>query len=285
MTKWSEALAQLQHNGLAHVIVTIIGSRGSTPRDISSKMIVTDNDCIDTIGGGHLEYQAIAYARKMLQKGTKSQAIQRYPLGASLGQCCGGHVSLFFECYANKYPHLWVFGAGHVAQALMSIVTSLPIPIHWVDNRPNLLQLNQNPRIQIHSSDDPTEWLTHATSGSYVLILTHDHQLDFSLCETALKRNDFGYIGCIGSKTKAKRFRYRLQQKEFSQQQIDNLICPVGHPDIEGKLPMEVAVSIASQLINFYQQSPQTSNESLSETSIIQFQKTIKHTVSNLPEE
>ena len=147
-TKWYEGLAQYQQQGVAHVLATVVAVNGSAPRDLQSKMIVTLDDCCDTLGGGSLEHDVTLTARQLLNgelepnnskassqplkagRSAKAQAVRReavyskhYPLGAKLAQCCGGSVTVMFECFHLTPPmSLLVFGGGHVATALMSIL-------------------------------------------------------------------------------------------------------------------------------------------------------------------
>ncbi|GGB92268.1 xanthine dehydrogenase accessory protein XdhC [Marinobacterium zhoushanense] len=253
MISWGEALAELQRKGEAYVMVTLIGTRGSTPRESGSKMIVTAEHSFDTIGGGNLEFQVIGHARELLCTDSDSQSLEQYPLGASLGQCCGGQVSVLFEHFAARGNSLLVFGAGHVAKALVPILAELPLRIRWVDSREQEFPSPPPERVTISINDDPVEEIEQAAPGHWILVLTHNHQLDFELTEAALNRGDVGYLGVIGSETKARRFRQRLAHRGFSEAQIEQMICPVGMPEIGGKRPMEVAVSIAAQLISHYQ--------------------------------
>ncbi|MFM2481298.1 xanthine dehydrogenase accessory protein XdhC [Celerinatantimonas sp. YJH-8] len=257
--QWSDALANLQRQGRAHVLITIVATRGSVPRAIGSKMVVTETECYDSIGGGNLEYQAIAQAKEMLNDGRQnranSQALHEYPLAASLGQCCGGHVTLWFEQFASSGTTLLVFGAGHVGQALVPITAQLPLQVRWIDNRAEFIRDQHIPGVESIYSDEPGEWIEQAPVGSYVVILTHNHQLDFELCEAALHHPSLGYIGVIGSQTKARRFQYRLKERGFSDAQISQIHSPMGLSQIGGKRPMEVAVSIAGELIAHYQQA------------------------------
>ncbi|WP_416307974.1 xanthine dehydrogenase accessory protein XdhC [Neptunicella sp. SCSIO 80796] len=254
---WFDALYQCQQHGQAYVLVTLLASAGSTPRNAGSKMVVTADSSFDTIGGGHLEYQVIAQARQWLLTGKEQQQIEHYPLSSKLGQCCGGAINVLYEVKTQHAQHLAVFGAGHVAKALMPILSQLPLQISWVDQRPELFADNQTAsHIQIKLTDEPLEIIEQLPSNSWVLIMTHNHQLDFELVDAALKRSDIGYLGMIGSDTKARRFKTRLAHKGFSTEQIARLISPVGLTDIGGKKPIEVAVSIAAQLIQRLQPEP-----------------------------
>ncbi|CUB04634.1 xanthine dehydrogenase accessory protein XdhC [Marinomonas fungiae] len=253
MKPWADVIAQLQRTGEAYVLVTVIGTRGSSPRETGSKMVVTTEHSFDTIGGGHLEYKAIAKARELMLKRQDCQHIEEYPLGATLGQCCGGKVSVLFEYFAERGKDVWLFGAGHVAKAMMPLLAELPLRVHWVDSRAEQFPEYIPDNVEQCLTDDPVGELRRASAGSYMLVLTHNHQLDYELTEAALKRADLGLIGVIGSDTKALRFRQRLAHREFSEADIANLICPVGLAEVPGKRPMEVAISIVGQLISLYQ--------------------------------
>ncbi|MGZ3254398.1 MAG: xanthine dehydrogenase accessory protein XdhC, partial [Burkholderiaceae bacterium] len=96
MNKWLSAITT-QHG--PSILVTVAHAEGSVPREAGAKMLVTPTQQFDTIGGGHLEFCAIEFARNMLAlSGTASQKrLERFPLGPTLGQCCGGVVFLAFE--------------------------------------------------------------------------------------------------------------------------------------------------------------------------------------------
>ncbi|MFC3678547.1 xanthine dehydrogenase accessory protein XdhC [Bacterioplanoides pacificum] len=246
---WFDAVQKCQHNGEAYALITVLGCSGSTPRDQSSKMVVTGEKTYDTIGGGQLEFVVTNKARELLAHNNDAQQIDHFPLGASLGQCCGGSATVLIETFAACDFQLAVFGAGHVAQALMSIVAGLPCKVTWVDSRAELFPASLPDNVRAVVSDDPGYELEQLPAAADVLILTHNHQLDYELTETALRHPCLNSIGLIGSDTKAQRFERRLAARGFSAEDIERLNCPVGLSVVPGKLPMEVAVSIAAQLI------------------------------------
>lgn len=249
--KWYDALHQCQHQGKSYVLVTVLNVAGSTPRDSGSKMLITDDSQYDTIGGGHLEFVATQQAREMLIAGEQRQTIESFPLSSKVGQCCGGAMKLLFEVQANHGQHLTIFGAGHVAQALVPILSQLPIQIRWVDDRTSLFDPALVPNnVDYCTEEDPIAEMASLGQGAWAVILTHNHQLDYELVETALKLGQLSFLGMIGSDTKAARFRTRLESRGFSQQQINQLVSPIGELNIAGKRPIEVAVSISAQLIN-----------------------------------
>ncbi|MFG1496749.1 xanthine dehydrogenase accessory protein XdhC [Saccharospirillum sp. HFRX-1] len=246
--RWFEAVNELQQNGEPLVLITVLSTAGSTPRDAATKMVVSAADQWDTIGGGNLEYQAIERARELLAAGEARTEVERVELGASRGQCCGGAAQLLFEVLVNARQPLAVFGAGHVAQRLLPILAPLDVQLSWIDPRADWLAAAPA-GVRVECLSNPVDAVADLPENGWMLVLTHNHQLDFELVQAALKRPDIGYIGVIGSATKAKRFRQRLAHRGWSDADIARLICPVGLADIPGKRPAEVAVSIAGQLI------------------------------------
>jgi len=277
-------------------------------------MIVTQDSIVDTLGGGGLEHDVINTARELLNgeiattvskevkpkvsetnddsASVSSKAVRRdavytkhYPLGAKLAQCCGGSVTVMFECFNVTPPmSVLVFGAGHVASALMTILAELPCQVDWVDSRPEMFErylvdksntnqsklYNLPAHIRPHIDDEPVDFVRpfiEQGGQRFILVMTHDHSVDFELVRAALdtisdmsashdKCSDIStpYVGCISSATKAKRFRDRLMQRGYSEQLVNQLVMPIGL-QISGKEPMAVAVSIVAQLLQQYHQA------------------------------
>jgi xanthine dehydrogenase accessory factor len=260
---WLDAAQQLSHQGQNYVLVTLLGVRGSAPRDSGTKMVVSVDATFDTIGGGHLEHKATQIAQQLMIDGESGQRIEHFPLSAKLGQCCGGNVSVLFETFINTNINIMMFGAGHVGHAIAPMLSGLPVNLHWVDERqalfppspfPNELQNFAARNVQHIVSESPSDEVATMPANSYYIVLTHNHQRDFEICSAILKRADASFLGLIGSDTKWKRFKQRFAHRGFSEQLIDTVTCPVGLSDVPGKLPMEVAVSIVAQVINLYQQ-------------------------------
>jgi len=256
MNLWHEAITYLEAQSEAYVLITLLGTRGSTPRNSGTKMVVSANKRYCTIGGGHLEFQAITKAQTLLtstqRSGENAQEIEHFPLGARLGQCCGGSVSVLFESFAAAEVNIMLFGAGHVGKALVSILAQLPCRVQWVDSReqefPDELPGN-TARIV---SETPEVEVAVSPPGTYYLVMTHNHPLDFAITQAALERKDAAYIGLIGSNTKWQRFKMRFEHRQYNSEFYDSVRCPVGLSQVPGKLPMEVAVSIAGEIIADY---------------------------------
>jgi xanthine dehydrogenase accessory factor len=250
---WLNAVNQLSGNGEAYVLVTVLGVKGSSPRDSGTKMVVTKDNFYASIGGGHLEYKTIHLARQLLKNEKNEQHVEHFALGPNLGQCCGGSTSVLFECFGARQVNIMLFGAGHVGRALAQILGDLPCRLSWVDSREEQIPPHLPDNTSFVLSDVPVDEVSTMPSNSYYIVMTHNHQLDFDICAGILKLDDFSYLGLIGSSTKWARFQRRLQHHGYSKDLISRITCPVGLSEVPGKQPMEVAVSVASEIIQHYQ--------------------------------
>ncbi|OEC36402.1 xanthine dehydrogenase accessory factor [Pseudomonas cuatrocienegasensis] len=251
-TGWINALADLQQQGEPCVLVTIIEERGSTPRNAGSKMVVTRERIFETIGGGHLEFKAMAMAREMLEARSQATRLERFALGASLGQCCGGAAVLLFEPMGEAQAQIAVFGAGHVGRALVPLLAGLPCKVRWIDSRAEEFPEVIPAGVAKVLNDEVIDQVAAMPPGSYFIVMTHNHQLDLELTAAILKRDDFAYFGLIGSKTKRAKFEHRLRERGLSSDLLQRMRCPMGIAEVKGKLPVEIAISIAGEVIATY---------------------------------
>jgi xanthine dehydrogenase accessory factor len=184
--------------------------------------------------------------------GVASHRLQRSTPGAvslNLRRAAGGNLTLH-EPLAGERPRLWVFGAGHVGQALVKLLSELAIfDITWVDSRPELLPADLDGCVTTQSCANPMELVEAAPADTRYVVLTHDHALDYELCRSILRRGDSSWLGLIGSASKAARFRSRLLRDGISGETLSTLTCPIGIPGIASKLPASIAISIAAQLL------------------------------------
>ncbi|GGA72817.1 xanthine dehydrogenase accessory protein XdhC [Neiella marina] len=248
---WSQAIVQCQQAGRGYVIATLINTQGSTPRDGGCKMVIDGEHSYDTLGGGQLEFIVIQQARELLASNRNCQLVKPIPLAAEAAQCCGGNVVVMLESFAAVDWQINLFGAGHVCQALTKILAELPCQVRVFDNRAEFDHGCYPANCRFEHCSDPVSMVAELAPSSWNIIFTHDHQLDYQLCCQLLQHQHWSFIGLIGSATKAQRFRQRLQADGFDHQQ---LTCPVGLPQVRGKQPMEVAVSITAQLQSLYYQ-------------------------------
>ena len=251
---WISALSNLQQEAQGYVLLTVLEIRGSSPRDTGTKMVVIQDKIFDTIGGGALEFQSIEIARELLQNNKHQQVTKQFNLGRDLKQCCGGVVEVFFEVFPAVEFVINIFGAGHIAQALLKILQDLDCQVTLFDSRPDLLMDKPAAHIKTVLMNQPEIAVNSCVPNSYYLVTTHDHALDQQLCESILSRADSRYCGLIGSRTKSLKFRQRLIKKGYTQQELAHLTCPMGLPELKTKLPMEIALSVMAELLQIQQE-------------------------------
>jgi xanthine dehydrogenase accessory factor len=267
-------LNQLQHAD--GVLVSVDSVQGSGPREVGAWMAVFPQTLVNTIGGGHLEFQAITEARALMARPVSENAAStathedsalttRYALGPALGQCCGGVVHLKFErisatdapalkqrLLANGQP-LALFGGGHVGRALVNVLSTLPYNVQWIDSRDEIFPAHLPPNVVCEHSDPVHAAVADVPSGASVLVMSFSHAEDLDVVAACLKRQrlhgDLKFVGLIGSKTKWATFQHRLEAKGFTAEELAFITCPIGVSGITGKEPEVIAVSVAAQLL------------------------------------
>ena len=247
------------------VLVTVVRTEGSTPREQGAWMAVFAERIVGTVGGGQLEHQAIAHARALLTAGAAGGQQRRYPLGPSLGQCCGGVMWLAYEAVdasdsgalgarlAGGGKPLALFGGGHVGSAVVRLAAALPFSLTWIDSRDEVFPADVPRNVRCEHSDPVQAAVADLAPGSQVLIMSFSHAEDLDIVAACLARQrtrgDLGFIGLIGSRTKWAVFRRRLAQRGFTDAEMDRVTCPIGVPGIQGKQPAVVAVAVVAQLL------------------------------------
>lgn len=328
MNEWVDELSDLCAADEPAVLVTVAGIRGSAPREIGAKMIVTARESIGTIGGGQLEYQCSRVAVGLLQE--PGVSLRSFPLGSAMGQCCGGVVEILFESMGAGLPawlrdlkalhgqrepaivvtrisksapvkcvvtaersfgadaaavptrlletaravldgdgqpyrnvqefyepivvpdlNIAVFGAGHVGTAVVDALSVLDCNIRWIDSRRRIFR-RVPANVRAIESSEPSLEVAAMPAGSYYLVMTHSHALDFDICDRILRRQDAAYCGLIGSLSKRRRFEKRYRQQGMPQSPIDTLVCPIGVHGISGKKPAEIAVATAAEILRLH---------------------------------
>ena len=235
-------------------------------------MAVFADDFLGTIGGGHLEFEALAQARQYLMDPAHLPALpfeKRIALGPSLGQCCGGalvlkleHVTVADEARlqanlaaeaSRRFQSLALFGGGHVGQALVKVLAPLPFHVRWIDSRDEIFPSDVAPQVVCEHSNPVHAAVPDLAPHSRVLIMSFSHAEDLDVVAACLLRQrqkkDLPYIGLIGSATKWASFKRRLVERGFSEEECQQVTCPIGVPGIEGKEPEVIAVAVAAQLL------------------------------------
>ncbi|RUX45980.1 xanthine dehydrogenase accessory protein XdhC [Mesorhizobium sp. M4A.F.Ca.ET.020.02.1.1] len=259
-------------------LVEVAATKGSTPRETGAFMLVSASAIYGTIGGGQLEYMAIDKARQMLGGRTPSRsatdearievdevcATLDVPLGPEIGQCCGGRVEVLIrpvdgaleqeliakaEVEEAHLPYVYVFGGGHVGQALASALALLPIHAVVVETRAEALE-GMPETVETRLTPMPEAIVREAHAGAAFAILTHDHALDFLIVAEALKRGDAAYVGMIGSRTKKATFKsWFLKSTDGSEAEFNRLVSPIGGNAVKDKRPPVIAALAAAEIM------------------------------------
>ena len=253
MQNWITLLAEFKQKQIPVALVTVTKCLGSTPCVVGSRLIVTINQkTYGTIGGGKLEFNAIDEAIVALKENKIIEST--YTLGPEFEQCCGGKVEFIIEPM-NQLPELFLFGAGHIGVEIAKLLVDMPFKVHLIDSRAEWFSnLELDESIITHQTSesdfktfkDVVKW----GSNSYVLVLTHNHAIDFDIITMALQ-NETKFLGLIGSKTKKVRFNNMLINEMHIPEGMSNVVCPIGL-DIGGDTPKEIAISVVAQLLQVY---------------------------------
>lgn len=251
---WHGALHRLQNQGEAHVLATQVTSQGSTPRDPGARMVITLTGCFDTLGGGTFEWQTIAAARSLLRTHQYGFHVEAFSLGGRSGQCCGGYLNVLLEAFAGCSAHVAVFGAGHIGREIISLCAPLPWDVKWYDSRPGAFaeHFKHQARLSCLSSYELQPSLAALSPNTHALVLTHNHEEDYTLIAALLERDDIASIGLIGSASKWASFAGRLKRAGYSDQQIARVRSPIGlvhGAKLTNKTPYAIALMIVTELL------------------------------------
>jgi xanthine dehydrogenase accessory factor len=330
MTDWLVSLRDALIDEPRVMIVTVVATRGSVPREAGTRMIVGAAMLRGTIGGGHLEFDAIRIARDALAAHGSGNWLVRFPLAARLGQCCGGVATLMFQpvsasaswpaqlllqrsagnafalvvgvgtpsptaslvtpdilanhagfpatvndalrkllaedgaapalipdgefaWYAERVVandfNVVVFGNGHVGRALIQVLATLPCAVTWVDQREHDFPTVVPANTTVVATDTPEDEVVDAPAGSWFIVMTHSHALDFELTARILARGDFAYFGLIGSASKRAQFEKRLAARGSSPAAMARITCPIGIDTVRSKEPGAIAIAVAAELL------------------------------------
>ncbi|MBW9055181.1 xanthine dehydrogenase accessory protein XdhC [Rhizobium mesosinicum] len=245
------------------ILIEISGTQGSTPRETGTFMLVSTGSLWGTIGGGQFEFIAIGNARELLA-GTGGRDVMDIPLGPEIGQCCGGRTQLRFrpvtdavrdeldrrqESEAGRRPEVYVFGAGHVGRALAAALAPLPLSVTVIETRQGELA-NLPVSTKCRLVPMPEALVKEMSAGAALVILTHDHALDFLIAREALVRTDLAYIGMIGSATKQATFASWLSREAGGERSwLERLTLPIGGSAVKDKRPEVIAAMTAAEIL------------------------------------
>ena len=253
-TTFYEQLVTLQTDGVAFVLVVLVESLGSTPQDAGAKMLVTSAGLhTGTVGGGRVEAKALDLATEMLAAKSASPRYVNWTLKTDVGMTCGGSVKLYFEPHpaggAGASWPIWIFGAGHVVQALVPVLAPLDCQVTVCDPRTEWLdRLPRARNLRYLHSDQPADLVAEMPDHAFLLCLTKGHASDLPVLRRALADRHFPFIGVIGSDAKAEVLRREMIASGLPPERARQFHCPVGLT-FGNNDPREIALSIAAQLL------------------------------------
>ncbi len=248
-----EHLVALESAATPFVLVTLVEALGSVPQDTGAKMLVTAAGlATGTIGGGRVEARALDLAREMLAASGPARAQPRFvswTLKGDVGMTCGGAVKLYFEPHPATAWSIAIFGAGHIAQALLPVLLPLPCSLTVFDPRPAWLdQLPRARHLRPVLLADLAPAVDSLPADAFVLCMTQGHRTDRPILHRALSTRAFPFLGVIGSDAKAAVLRRELIADGLAPALAEKFHCPVGLP-FGTNHPPEIALSIAAQLL------------------------------------
>jgi xanthine dehydrogenase accessory factor len=249
-----ERLAELSQSGIPFVCVTMVQAQGSTPQDAGSKMLVTAQGLVTgTVGGGRVELKAIECARTMLAQPvnqTPLTELVEWNLKRDVGMTCGGSVKLFFETYNHGDWRIVVFGAGHVASAVVECLSQLECHVTCVDPRADWLErIPPRSHLRKIQRDDPSTLVAEVPDDAFVVCMTMGHATDRPILEQIFRQGrKFPFLGVIGSKAKRAVLLKELTAAGIPADRADDFHCPIGL-ELGTNQPGEIAISVVAQLI------------------------------------
>lgn len=245
-----EKLTELLFSNTPFVMVTLVDVIGSSPQDTSSRMLVTQEGLYDgTIGGGKVEFKAINEAKSLLENKTLKTLFVEWNLKKDVGMSCGGIVRIYFEAFHSKPWKIAVFGAGHVANALIPHLLLLDCQITCIDPRQHWLKkLPPSPKLTLIQAEDMASEVKHLDPSTFVLLMTMGHSTDLPILLEILRTKQFPYLGVIGSRAKAVRIKKDIEEADLPSSCKEAFYCPIGL-DLGNNHPHEIAISVAAQLI------------------------------------
>ncbi|MFN3189262.1 MAG: xanthine dehydrogenase accessory protein XdhC [Aureliella sp.] len=233
------------------VVVTMVKVRGSAPQILGAKAIVTGDGIVGgTVGGGKVEAAAIRHAQTLLASDSgKHCELVTWNLQTDIKMTCGGEVTFFFEVFLSSDWQIAVFGAGHIAQALIPLLLTIQCRITWIDQRSEWLsRQDDHPRLTKICTEDLAAEVTGLPPQTFFVLMTQGHATDLPVLAEVLRSREAPYLGALGSLQKAKILRRDLEQLGIPPEKINSYACPMGN-SLGNNTPPEIAISIVTQLI------------------------------------
>ena len=231
---WLDVAAACARAATPFVVAGRIDANGNA----GFRLVITTDDVRGSLGDAALDSAAIGEARARLALPEARSGIVAAP-GATL---------FLHLCRPDAFP-VCVFGNGHVGRALVQVLAALPAEIRWIDTREHDFPGAVSGNVEIVATDDPVAEVSAAPRGAYLGVMTHSHALDFAIVEAALARDDWRYLGLIGSRSKRAQFERRLVARGMASEAFARLTCPIGAGPLRSKEPGVIAVAAVAEIL------------------------------------
>ena len=253
-----EKIVDYKAKNIDMVLVTAVEKTGEGPVEVGKKMLVLETgESFGTVGGGALEFYATEKAKDLIQK--RKHLTEKYLLdkgkvivdAKTLPMVCGGTVTLFYE-FLGVRNHVYIFGAGHVGQALANVLKPLNFHITVIDDRKEVLSAFKNGNLKIFSNFASYIEENGIKEGSYVVVCTPSHTNDYHVINKILELNLKPiYIGMLCSPEKLKDYLNKTYEKFGKDVDLSNFYSPIGL-DLGGGSPEDISISITAEILAIY---------------------------------
>jgi xanthine dehydrogenase accessory factor len=251
MSDFIEEILKIKEEGKSAALATIIGTKGSTPREVGAKMLIQENGKIlGTIGGGCLEAEVWQEAMKIIKE-EKPRTVHFDLTGKKaeeIGMICGGVMDIYIEPVVPT-PKVFIFGGGHISLFLAKICAMVGFQVAVIDDRPQFANKERFPEAgEVIAEEFPFALpKLKVNRSSYLVIVTRGHAYDQEVLEWAVG-TEARYLGMIGSRRKIKTVYDNLEAKGIPPEKFQRVHAPVGL-NIGALTPEEIAVSIVAEMI------------------------------------
>lgn len=259
MSDFIRKISELSEQKTPFVEIVVVDGRGSIPTQVGARALITSKGVIaGTVGGGKVEARAIELAKSLLSSAAKEKSsFVTWNLQKDIGMTCGGEMKLFFQVHSTHVWNIAVFGAGHVAQALVPLLCTLDCHVHCIDSRPEWLdKIPEHKHLTKVVTHNPAEAVVDLPANTFFICMTQGHAFDLPILTKIFQTREPPYVGAIGSLSKSKVLKNDLLKNGIAPEQVNQLICPVGL-SLGDNSPAEIAISVAAQLMQYRDQTIQ----------------------------
>lgn len=254
-------VARLLEKGKSVALCTVVEKKGSGPRDVGAKMLVSeDGENFGTIGGGNVERALIDESLKAIKEHKSKKVIFNLSKNAKegtvgTGMICGGELTVIADVI-EPTPRLVIVGVGHVALPLAKLASIVGFKVVVVDDERKLARKDQFPMAECIIAGDFAQVLgSFEVNPNDAVVIAHgEPEHDYAALKNMIQKN-IAYVGLLGSQSKAKILSERLRVEGVSESDIKTLHSPSGL-DIGAETPEEIGISILAEIIQSHRNKP-----------------------------